>query len=49
MKGYIHWHRLTVIVLCGLAAIGIIAACKDSKPASASVRSSSPLFPRVTR
>lgn len=38
MRGYIHWHRLTVIVLCGLAAIGIIAACKDSKPASASVR-----------
>jgi L,D-transpeptidase YcbB len=34
MRGYIHWHRFTVIVLCGLAAVGIIAACKDSSSAS---------------
>ncbi len=38
MRDYMHWHRLTVIVLCGLAAIGVIAACKDSEPAPASMK-----------
>lgn len=45
MRSYMHWHRLTVTVLSGLAAIGIIAACKDSRPASALVKKQQPTAP----